>query len=587
MLFKLLAAPRALVLKMLGLDAVELDRGNLLLRHACEHGDASTVVALLEAGVNANRASALGMTPLMLSSHNARRGSVSHGRVVRALLDSGSADLHAASFSGMSALHFAASSGNVENVALLLAKGASINATCHDGRLALHVAALEGHCQVARLLLLAGSNPNARDNAGATALTLAAHSGCVGAVQSLLAFGASCYVKDSAGDEPYVKAALRGHDGTLRVLLNCGQDENERARQASRALARIVEDENSSPDSIATLLQAGASANTKTSDGATALHGAARRLPATAVQLLLCAGAHVNAISPHGATPWTVASNGGRFESMVTLLKSGADVDAVEANAWLPLLSAALTRAAGLGTGRHLASDRDDDGTVVVAPPAVVAPRGHHHHNNNNTNNDNGHITIDFDDTPGSLPRLTSRRALLPRDSDWGSDHTPTPTLLPDGPQPLPTVSGTRPDSQRHELEAIITPRVAAPVVPMPEWPVLVEVVPTRSRRGLAPHAARATSRTFFERRRLEAELDLGPLGVELDLEPLGVGELHLRPLGVELEDLILPRVGPPAMRVVSGGEDTIYSLVAGMAWAKRRRLVALRNHFLRPDDTP
>jgi ankyrin repeat protein len=74
---------------------------------------------------------------------------------------------------GGTPLHWAAESGHLEVVALLLEKGANVNAQNQHGETPLHRAAWDGHLEVVRLLLAKGTNVEAKDRDGLCPLAVA------------------------------------------------------------------------------------------------------------------------------------------------------------------------------------------------------------------------------------------------------------------------------------------------------------------------------------------------------------------------------------------------------------------------------
>lgn len=80
---------------------------------------------------------------------------------------------------GYSALHYAASVGDILSMERLLAHGANVHLTTNTGRTALHLAALHGWRTRAEMLLEAGVDANCRDGEGKTALDLAREAGHV------------------------------------------------------------------------------------------------------------------------------------------------------------------------------------------------------------------------------------------------------------------------------------------------------------------------------------------------------------------------------------------------------------------------
>src|SRR5580698_7520533 len=90
---------------------------------------------------------------------------------------------------GMTALHWAAYTNDVQMVEMLLKAGANINATTRLAALTpLFVAAREGHAAVIDLLLKAGADANSTNSTGATPLMLA--SGDLASAKLLLDHGA-------------------------------------------------------------------------------------------------------------------------------------------------------------------------------------------------------------------------------------------------------------------------------------------------------------------------------------------------------------------------------------------------------------
>ena len=91
---------------------------------------------------------------------------------VRALVRAGG-DVNGAQGDGMTALHWAATYGDVELTDVLLYAGANVKATSRLGRYTpLHVASQGGFGVVVKTLLDRGADPNALTTTGATALML-------------------------------------------------------------------------------------------------------------------------------------------------------------------------------------------------------------------------------------------------------------------------------------------------------------------------------------------------------------------------------------------------------------------------------
>jgi ankyrin repeat protein len=154
---------------------------------------------------------------------------------VRLLLKQG-ADVNAAQGDGMTALHWAASRGDVDQTRMLVYAGARLEAMTRNGNYTpLHLAARTGRVAVVRALLDAGANVNAKTTSGgALPLHLAAAQGSAEAVTALLDKGAAVDARDGAWDQtPLMWAAAYNRVAALETLIKRG---------ASLAAASKVED---------------------------------------------------------------------------------------------------------------------------------------------------------------------------------------------------------------------------------------------------------------------------------------------------------------------------------------------------------
>ena len=146
---------------------------------------------------------------------------------VRTLLEGG-ADVNAAGGDGMTALHIAAQTGNLEIAEFLIEAYADIHAGSRiGGYTALHLAAGGAHASVVRLLLGAGADPAAVTNtSGVSPLHLAAKAlGGEGAVRVLIERGAPVnLLEGSSGQTPLMFAASYGRLPAILELLAGGAD---------------------------------------------------------------------------------------------------------------------------------------------------------------------------------------------------------------------------------------------------------------------------------------------------------------------------------------------------------------------------
>jgi ankyrin repeat protein len=315
---------------------------------------------------------------------------------VRALLKQG-ADVNAAQGDGMTALHWAASNGNVDMAKVLIYAGANLEAVTRIGSYTpLHLASKAAKAEVVRTLLEAGSNPKATTSTGdATALHFAAGAGSREAVIALLDKGADVNARESTwGQTPLMFAAAYNRLQALKVLLERGADPKtastvvnlpaqqaldqaaERRRneiltafrnkqpetqswrptpsqvQAAVRAAHEVqrsgtagEVQEAEPDPSGGEEVAGFSGLVGTQGGLTALLHATREGHVEAAMALIESGADINQVSAGDRTsPLLIATINGHFDLALQLLARGADPNLTNAAGATPLWTAINTQ---------------------------------------------------------------------------------------------------------------------------------------------------------------------------------------------------------------------------------------------------
>ena len=364
--------------------------GETVLMTCARAGNATAVRALLGRGANVNvKESAHNQTALMWAAAQ------SHSPVVQALLARG-ADVRARSREyaqtvtsevtqragreelnysvprgGMTALLFAARSGDAESIRLLVAAGADVNDALPDGASALIVAAHSGHRQAAMTLLEKGANPNA-NAVGYTALHAAVLRSDVELVKALLArgadpnapmtmgtpvrrnsqdfelpktlLGATPYALAAKFLEPEIMRALAAakadtrqpmKDGATPLMAAAGmgiaapaQDEKRGTDRRGLAIldGGIVEPESRVLETVTTAIALGSDLEATNPAGETALYIASAQGYETVVQALAERGANLNARNARGQTPLgaLVARKAARPNMIELLRKLGA-----------------------------------------------------------------------------------------------------------------------------------------------------------------------------------------------------------------------------------------------------------------------
>lgn len=293
---------------------------------------------------------------------------------LRLLLTQG-ADVNEVQGDGMTALHWAASRGNLVATRMLVSAGARVDAVTRNANYTpLHLAAQNGRADAVKALLAAGANVNATTSSGgASALHFAASSGDAATVNALLDKNAPVNAREAAFSQtPLMWAAAANRVSAITALVARGADleaetrtqsipEQEKKDRAylvtrSRRLAAMKSaDALSASTAVAAApsaaAPAAAPAPTGNSDtritptagdrrvrgpsygdlvgskgGNTALLLAVRDGQTAAVNAMLLAGAKVNhASAGDSTTPLLMAAINGRFDLAKTLLDRGAD----------------------------------------------------------------------------------------------------------------------------------------------------------------------------------------------------------------------------------------------------------------------
>ena len=174
--------------------------------------------------VDINFADDFGQTPLSLA---VTRGNETF---VRALLESGKAEVKSNCKDGQTPLTWAAANGHVEVVKLLVETSkADLDSKDRNGQTPLSHAARNGHEAVVDLLLKSGSPElESKDSHGQTPLSWAAINGHEMVVQMLLETGkAEVESKNTDNLTPLTLAAANGHETVVKLLLWTGKEDVE------------------------------------------------------------------------------------------------------------------------------------------------------------------------------------------------------------------------------------------------------------------------------------------------------------------------------------------------------------------------
>jgi ankyrin repeat protein len=286
---------------------------------------------------------------------------------VRALLKQG-ADVNAAQGDGMTALHWAASHGELDLAQMLIYAGANLRAATRiNGYTPLFLAARAGQAPIVDVLLENGADAKAVSTTGSTPLMLAAAAGSVEAVQLLIDAGADIQARETArGQTALMFAAAYDRSAVVALLAKRGADltitskvvdlydltrEEQRAAPAAGAGTGGGGRAEARPAAAATApkrpqipgLDRGYNYTELIAyqGGMTALLFAAREGYTASARALLDAGASVNQ-PRHGdrTTPLLMATLNGHFDLAKYFLDRGADPTLAAENGVTPLYAA-------------------------------------------------------------------------------------------------------------------------------------------------------------------------------------------------------------------------------------------------------
>ncbi|MEO7132989.1 MAG: ankyrin repeat domain-containing protein [Vicinamibacterales bacterium] len=258
---------------------------------------------------------------------------------VRALL-ADRQDVNAAQGDGSTALHWAAYSGNVEMVRLLLERKADLQVNTRLGALTpLMLAARNGHTNVIRLLLDGGDKAATANANGTTVLMLAAAAGKGDAVSLLVDRGADVNARDvTNGQTALMFAAAQGRIDAIEALIARHADPNIATKVSPIVSMGERYKAQTNGKGTREITSEGRSSDVKSMGGMTALMFAAREGHLDAVRALVAAGADLNKVNESDeVSVLTLAIVNGRFDVAAFLLDHGANPKLASKSGLTPL----------------------------------------------------------------------------------------------------------------------------------------------------------------------------------------------------------------------------------------------------------
>ncbi|KAF5578854.1 ankyrin repeat-containing protein [Fusarium pseudocircinatum] len=220
-------------------------------------------------------------------------------------------------------LCYAARSGNVDAVRLLIRRGSNVNVETPAGQTPLTIATTHGHEKIAQILIDKGANVDQ------TSLYFA-----VGLFGSMLRTTALCI------------AAVEGHADMVRLLLAHGADIEFENKKGEMAI--FLASSSGHADVMQLLIENGADIESADKTMTTPLMQACRNGHLRAVKLLLRHEAGLERINNDGKTAMSVAASSGSEPILIALMEAGARIDHEDFLDQTPLLLAAIEGHANL-----------------------------------------------------------------------------------------------------------------------------------------------------------------------------------------------------------------------------------------------
>ena len=250
------------------------------------------------------------------------------------------ANINVQNVRGISTLHAAVMSRNLDLVSWLVKKGADPSLVNNIGDGVLHEAAKnEDPDYLKEILSVRGVNVNIQNALGSTPLMEAISGKRVEAAKILLEAGADVNIKSSQGSSAILIASTRHEFGLVKKLLSHGANANDADSYGVTALISAAstsfrggpEEHPASVKTMATLIAGGADVNLAARSKNTALAQAAQCMNKSGMVLLLDAGADPNVHSTAGVsgemTPLMIAAYKHDAELIDKILSKGADVN--------------------------------------------------------------------------------------------------------------------------------------------------------------------------------------------------------------------------------------------------------------------
>jgi ankyrin repeat protein len=232
------------------------------------------------------------------------------------------ADPNAKAEGGMTALMFAAESGEILLVKMLVLNGADPDLTFMEDTTPLLIAVLNAHFEIAHFLLEKGADPDHRDIYQGSPLLYAAAVNSYEISDLLLFYGASKEIRDKDGNSALMTAVFFGNLETADVLLQNGLDPDAADKQDKTPLMIAAQQGNLPMTQL--LVERGAGLEIVDNKNYTALAHAVHFGRDSVAMLLIDSGANVNHSIHTGENMYDLARRQGQTKCAKLLKSAGA-----------------------------------------------------------------------------------------------------------------------------------------------------------------------------------------------------------------------------------------------------------------------
>lgn len=211
-------------------------------------------------------------------------------------------------------LHQAAKNQNCELVELLLNNGASINAPNDFGITPLMLAVLHGQVEICNVLLRRGADASLRDFAGESILALAVINRHPAIVKLLLEYGFDINIRDGTGQTALIRAIMIDHAEANPIRgVEMRPDVNSFSTTKLEMMRLLIDN--------------GIGIESRSVDGATAMHTAALEGDIEAFKLLIDAGANPNVVDHCNRKPLWFSVRQNHVEIVKLLLERTTNIN--------------------------------------------------------------------------------------------------------------------------------------------------------------------------------------------------------------------------------------------------------------------